>query len=41
VKFKEKFRSLDFFASFFYQRKNEDGIIEVIAPNGRSNNENL
>ena len=26
VEFKEKFRSLDFFASFFHQGKNEDRL---------------
>ena len=32
VDFKEKFRSLDFFVSFFHQGKNEKQVIGVLTP---------
>ena len=32
VDFKEKFRSLDFFVSFFYQEKNENQVKGLVSP---------
>jgi hypothetical protein len=33
VEFKEKFRSLDFFVSFFHQGKNENRVVGLVSPN--------
>jgi len=35
VGFKENFRSLDFFVSFFHQGKNENRVLGVVTPNRR------
>ena len=32
VEFKEKFRSLDFFVSFFYQENNENQVKGLVSP---------